>query len=94
MHIMQMKHVGTLFERYRRLLVPPQASVEKRVAEIICEITPLTVNSDQISYSVGSKTISLKLPSILKSELEHHKTAILGRLEAEMGIKNSPKSIR
>lgn len=90
---MEMKHLGSLFDRYRKILVPPQASVEKRVAEIICEITPLTITKEQVSYSVGSKTIVLKVPSILKSELQHHKTAILGRLESEMGIKNSPKVI-
>lgn len=88
---MQMKHLGSLFARYQKILVPPQASVEKRVAEIICEITPLKITKEQVSYSVGSRTIVLKVPSILKSELQHHKTAILGRLESEMGVKNSPK---
>jgi hypothetical protein len=90
---MEMKKLSSLFERYQRILVPPQASVEKRVAEIICEITSLTIKPDQVSYSVGSKTISLKVPSVLKSELQHHKTTILMRLESEMGIKNSPKTI-
>ena len=88
-----MKHLGSLFDHYKKILVPPQASVEKRVAEIICEITPLTVTPEQVSYSVGSKTISLQVPSVLKSELQHHKATILGRLESEMGIKNSPKTI-
>jgi len=90
---MQMKHVSSLLESFQKRFTPPQASVEKRVSEIICELTPLTVTPEQISYSVGSKTVSLKVPSILKSELQHHKTAILGRLETEMGIKNSPKVI-
>ena len=88
-----MKHVSSLLESFQKRFTPPQASVEKRVSEIICELTPLTVTPEQISYSVGSKTVSLKVPSILKSELQHHKTAILGRLETEMGIKNSPKVI-
>ena len=88
---MQMKHVGSLFENFQKRFTPPQASVEKRVAEIVCEMTPLTITQEQVSYSVGSKTISLKVPSILKSELQHHKTAILGRLQEEMGVKNAPK---
>ena len=90
---MEMKKLSSLFERYQKILVPPQASVEKRVAEIICEITPLQIKPEQVSYSVGSKTISLKVPSVLKSELQHHKATILARLESEMGIKNSPKTI-
>lgn len=90
---MEMKKISSLFERYQKILVPPQASVEKRVAEIICEITTLTVRPDQVSYSVGSKTISLQVPSIVKSELQHHKATILIRLESEMGVKNAPKTI-
>ncbi len=90
---MEMKHLGSLFARYQKILVPPQASVEKRVAEIVCEITPFEITKEQVSYSVGNKTIALKVPSVLKSELQHHKTAILSRLEGEMGIKNAPKVI-
>lgn len=88
---MEMKKISSLFERYQKILVPPQASVEKRVAEIICETTPLTIRPDQVFYSVGSKTISLQVPSVLKSELQHYKGAILQQLETEMGVKNSPK---
>jgi len=90
---MQMKHVSSLFDRYRTLLVPPQASVEKRTAEIICELTPLQVTASQITYSVGSRTLSLQVPSVVKSELQRHKSAILAQLEKEMGVKNSPKTI-
>ena len=88
-----MKHLSTLFDRYKKILVPPQASVEKRVAELITEITPFTITQKQVKYSVGSKTISLQVPSVLKSELNHHKAAILKQLETEMGIKNCPKTI-
>ena len=88
-----MKHVGSLFENFQKRFTPPQASVEKRVAEIICEITPLQIKPEQVKYTVSNKTISLQVPSILKSELQHHKTAVLSRLESEMGIKNSPKVI-
>lgn len=90
---MEMKKLGSLFERYQKILVPPQASVEKRVAEIITEITPFTVEQKQVTYSVANKTVSLQVPSILKSELQHHKEEILQRLTTEMGVKNSPKII-
>ena len=88
-----MKHVGSLFENFQKRFVPPQASVEKRVAEIICEITPLIITAEQVTYAVTSRTVSLKIPSILKSELQHQKTAILDRLVSEMGVKNAPKNI-
>jgi len=87
------KHLSTILEKFQKRFTPPQASVEKRVAELICELTPLTVTADQITYSVPSRTISIQVPSILKSELQHHKTAILGRLEKEMGVTNCPKTI-
>jgi hypothetical protein len=90
---MEMKHVGSLFARYQKILVPPQASVEKRFVEIVCEITPLTITKNQVAYSVSSRTISLTAPSVIKSELQHHKTAILEKLASEMGVKNAPKVI-
>lgn len=86
-----MKHLSSLFERYQKILIPPQASVEKRTAEIICEITPLQVTQKQVAYNVGTKTLSLQVPSIIKSELQHHKVAILKQLEQELGVKNCPK---
>jgi len=88
-----MKKLGSLFERYQKILVPPQASVEKRVAEIITEITPLTIRADQVTYTIATKTVSLQVPSILKSELTHHKTAVLERLSRELGVQNAPKTI-
>jgi len=91
---MQMKHVGSLFENFKKRFTPPQASVEKRVSELICELTPLTIKPEQIKYSVGSKTISLQVPSVLKSELQHYMKNILQRLESEMGRQNCPKTIR
>lgn len=87
------KHLSTLLENFQKRFVPPQASVEKRVAEIICELTPLTVTQDQVTYTVTSRTISLKVPSILKSELQNQKTAILDCLVKEMGVKNAPRTI-
>ncbi len=88
-----MKHLSSLFDRYKKVLVPPQASVEKRVSEIIGELTPFHITPDQVSYNVGTKTITLQVPSVLKSELQHQKTAILDRLVSEMGVKNAPKVI-
>lgn len=90
---MELKKISSLFERYQKILIPPQASVEKRVAEILTEITPLTITADQVTYTVSSKTISLQVPSILKSEIQHHKAAVLERLVGEMGVKNAPKTI-
>ena len=88
-----MKKIGSLFDRYRKILVPPQASVEKITAEIICDLTPLQVTAKQVTYSVGTKTLSLQIPSVLKSELNRYKETILKQLQKELGIKNCPKTI-
>lgn len=90
---MELKKIDSLLANFQKRFTPPQASVEKRVAEIICEITPLQIKPEQVKYSVGTKTISLQVPSVLKSELQHQKTAILDRLVGEMGVKNAPKNI-
>ena len=87
-----MKHLSTLLDNFQKRFTPPQASVEKRVAEIICEVTTLQIKPEQIKYTVSTKTISLQVPSVLKSELQHQKTFILERLKSDMGV-NAPKVI-
>ena len=88
-----MKSVGDLFAKYRARFVAPQASVEKACAEAIQEVAGMTITSDQITYTVATRTISVQAPSIVKSELRFHHQAILNRLEAELGERGAPKAI-
>lgn len=88
-----MKLIGDLFERYRTRIKAPQASVEKECAAVITKVTGFTVSVEQINYTVSTRTISLQVPSILKSELRFKQQQILQELENRLGKDGCPKII-
>ncbi|MCA9356956.1 hypothetical protein H6784_03780 [Candidatus Nomurabacteria bacterium] len=88
-----MKKIGDLFERYKKHFKAPQASVEKECVLVIKEITGFDVSFDQIEYTVSTRSLYLKVPSILKSELKFHHPSILKLLVERLGVDVAPKNI-
>lgn len=91
---MAMKRLGDLFERYRTRIKAPQASVEKECIVIIKELTQFDIQLSQLEYTVGTRTISLRVPSILRTEILFKKAEILEKLKAHLGADNCPTYIR
>jgi hypothetical protein len=85
--------LGNLLERYKKVLKPPQASMEKECLEVIKEITTLELNPKQITYTVATKTISITAPSILRSELKRSYPEIIKALQKRLGVQNAPDTI-
>ena len=79
-HPKQMKRVGDLFEKYRLKIKAPQASVEKACVEVVKEVTGFDIKPDQVTYTVSTETLSLQVPSVLKSELRFYNKEILKKL--------------
>jgi ADP-ribose pyrophosphatase YjhB (NUDIX family) len=88
-----MKRVGDLFEKYRLRFKAPQATVEKACVRAIAEVTGYTVREDQVTYTVHTQTLSLQVPSVLKSELRFAQDDILAALERELGETNTSRTI-
>ncbi len=88
-----MKKVGDLFAKYRTRFKAPQATVEKVCVQAIKEECGFDVSVEQVSYTVSTRTISLQVPSILKTELKFHYSPILKHLERELGKDGCPKLI-
>jgi len=89
----QMKRLGDFFEKYKLRFKAPQASVEKACVCVIQEVTGFEVSVEQITYTVSTRTITLQIPSILKSEMKFHYIVILEKLEERLGKDGSPKVI-
>lgn len=87
------QQLGNLIERYKRILKPPQASVEKQAIETIANITGIVLQADQVGYQTGSRTLIIKAPSLVRSELLLSYDAILKALQAELGTANAPTHI-
>lgn len=85
--------LGNLLEKYLKVFKPPQASVEKECIEVIKEITALELKPHQIKYTVGSKTIGITAPSIIRSEIRRFHPEILKALQKRLGVQNAPTTI-
>lgn len=89
----RIEKIGGLFEKYKKLLKPPQSSVEKAFQRILEETTNFTLTTDQITYTVSTKTLYIQAPSIIKSEIQLKKPQLLSLLAKELGVENCPKTI-
>ena len=87
-----MKHIGSLFERYQKLLKPPQSSVEKIVIQVIKEKFNFDIEHNKCSYNLSTKTVYLKIPSILKTEIFFKKQELLQTLKERLG-ESAPNQI-
>ena len=89
-----MKQIGSLFEKYKKNLRPPQASVEQEAAVVIQELTSIPVRVEQLSYTLGTRVLTLQTPSVVRSEVLKQKEAILKELQYRLGKKHGPKDLR
>ena len=87
-----MKHISDLFSRYKNQIKPPQSAVIKEFVLITKKQLNFDIKTEQCSYSVATKTLHLKTPSVMKSEILRQKTPILKELRASLG-QNSPDQI-
>ncbi|MEN9920283.1 MAG: hypothetical protein RL538_176 [Candidatus Parcubacteria bacterium] len=87
------EQLGRLLERYKVFLKPPQASVEKECLQVISEVTGIMLRSDQVSYTVATKTLYIKAPSLLRSELLLRRVELLEAFKGRLGGGSAPSSI-
>jgi hypothetical protein len=88
-----MHQLGNLLLKYKSLLKPPQASVEKECITAITHVTGITLLPHQVSYTVATKTLILKAPSLVRSELMLRRGDILEECKRRLGEKGSPETI-
>jgi hypothetical protein len=85
-----MKRVGDLFEKYRKTLKAPQGSVEKVAIEVVGSVTGFKLKPEQVTYTVATRTLHLKIPGLLKSEIKFHHQAILTIMREKLGEQACP----
>jgi hypothetical protein len=84
--------VGSLFDKYKNILQPPQAIVLTEVAEVIKDVCGVALPKKYLKYSVATKTISVIAPSVLKQEVMRREGEIMLHLRGRLGTK-APKKI-
>jgi len=87
------KHLSSLFDKYKKTLVAPQGSVKKCFCEVLEELYGFNVDQSGVEYSVYNKTLTLKVRGPLKSEILLRKREILNHLKGRLGEKSAPNTI-
>ncbi len=85
--------VGSLFDAYKTRLRAPQGSVVKTFQEVVKDLFGVEVRSDQCSYSVHTKTLTVHAQGPLKSEIRLRKAEILTHMKGRIGEKGTPIEI-
>jgi len=83
--------VGSLFDKYKNILQPPQSTIIGEVAEVIDDVCGVNLPKKYIKYSVATKTVLLTAPSILKQEVMRKQAEILIHLRGRLGKKAPTK---
>lgn len=87
------KKASDLFEKYKKILRAPQGSVITAFCEVVEDLYGWHIDKDKVSYSVGSKTISVAVSGPMKTELHLHQEEILAHIKARLGEQSSPTVI-
>jgi len=85
--------VKDLFSKYKNRLAPPQKTVEMEVIRVVGEIVGITLTEAQVSYTVSTKTLSIRVSGIVNQEVKIKNREILAELKKRLGEKNSPSQI-
>ncbi len=85
--------LGTLFEKYKKILKAPQGVVTDCFREVVQELIGLQISKEKLTYSVHTKTLSVRVAGPLKSEIQLRKKEILNHMKGRLGADSAPKDI-
>jgi hypothetical protein len=85
--------IGNLFKRYQQKFKPPQKTVIVEAVVVIEEVTGIVVPHNQLSYTPHTRTLYIKTPSIIKSEIFRQKEGIKKALQKRLGESYSPVDV-
>lgn len=84
------QQLGNLLLRYKKLIKPPQSSVINEVVLVVGEVLGVVLLPSQFDYNVRSKTIYIKTPSLLRTEIIKKREIIIKTLRERLGDNNYP----
>lgn len=87
------KHITNLFDSYRTRLIAPKRTIIEAFIEVVSDLYGFTVGAEEIAYTPATRTLSLRSPGPLKTEVLLRKEEILAHLTGRLGQKNAPKDI-
>lgn len=86
-----LQHISALLARHNNRLQPPQGTVERECRTVIKELIGIELSDEQVEYTVATKTLSLRVQSVLKQHIRLKQAAIEGELEKRLGRTRTPR---
>lgn len=87
------KKLSNLFDRYKDRLIAPERSVKVGFVEVVRDLYGWEVREDQLAYSPGSQTLTVRVGGPLRNEVLLNKDEILIHLKGRLGVRSAPKNI-
>jgi len=85
--------LSDLFDKYRKTLVAPQATVVNVFCEVVKDLLGFEVKKTAVKYSTDSKILSIQGGGPLKSEIKLNEQDILNHIKGRLGDKSGPEKI-
>lgn len=85
--------LSTLFEKYKKTLKAPQGVVTDCFREVVAELIKFDIPKQNVTYTVFSRTLSVRVQGPLKSEIQMRKKEILTHMKGRLGEQSAPKDI-
>lgn len=93
MRTKELTKLSSFFERYKKRLIAPEATVINEFLEVVEDLYGIKVPKEKIKYTPSSKTLTFVGSGALRSEIKIHKKEIMTHLKGRLGEKNAPKII-
>ena len=88
-----LKKVSSLFDKYKKNLIAPEASVVSAFVEVVNDLLGIDCPKNQIKYNPGTKTLSFLGSGVLRGECKLHELEIISHLKGRLGEKSAPRTI-
>lgn len=89
----ELTKVSSLFDKYKKTLVAPEASVVSAFLEVVEDLFSVKLSREKVRYNPTSRTLSLRGLGALRSEVKIREGEILNHLRGRLGDKGSPKRV-
>lgn len=86
-------HVKNLFAKYTRTLQAPQKTVIQSFIAATEDALKYSISPQQCSYSVHTRTLTVSVSGVVKTEILFKKKEILAVMKSMLGPRNVPKEI-
>lgn len=77
--------LSDLFDKYKKILKAPQGVVVDCFIEVVDDLIGIKISKEQISYTVHTRTLSVRVSGPLKSEIKLRKKELLVHIKGRLG---------